>query len=82
MRDWHGLDTVIAAMAAAGDSVPMDLIVVGDGPARSELERQAAALGLVERVRFTGLQAASRSLPSSPDSTSPCSHAWWSTPRH
>ena len=57
MRDWHGLDTVIAAMAAAGDSVPMDLIVVGDGPARSDLERQAAALGLADRVRFTGLQA-------------------------
>ena len=57
VRDWHGLDTVIAAMAAAGDSVPVDLIAVGDGPARADLERQAAALGLVERVRFTGLQA-------------------------
>jgi glycosyltransferase involved in cell wall biosynthesis len=57
VRDWHGLDTVIAAMAAAGDRVPVDLIAVGDGPARSDLERQAAALGLVDRVHFTGLQA-------------------------
>jgi glycosyltransferase involved in cell wall biosynthesis len=57
VRDWHGLDNVIAAMAEAGDSVPMDLIVVGDGPARSDLERQAAALGLAGRVRFTGLQS-------------------------
>jgi glycosyltransferase involved in cell wall biosynthesis len=60
VRDWHGLDTVIAAMAAAGDSVPVDLIAVGDGPARSDLERQAATLGLAGRVRFTGLQARER----------------------
>jgi glycosyltransferase involved in cell wall biosynthesis len=30
--------------------------VVGDGPARAALERQAAASGLADRVRFTGLQ--------------------------
>ena len=40
--------------------MPVDLIVVGDGPARADLERQAAALGLVGRVRFTGLQARER----------------------
>ena len=56
VRDWHGLDSVIAAMAEAPD-VPVDLIVVGDGPARASLERQAAALGLIDRVRFTGLRA-------------------------
>ena len=82
VRDWHGLDTVIAAMAAAGDRVPVDLIAVGDGPARSDLERQAAALGLVDRVHLTGLRAREQVPPSSPDSTSPCSHAWSSTPHH
>ena len=56
VRDWHGLDGVIAAMAAARDAAPMDLVVVGDGPARAALERQAAASGLADRVRFTGLQ--------------------------
>jgi glycosyltransferase involved in cell wall biosynthesis len=30
-------------------------VVVGDGPARPVLERQAAALGIADRVRFTGL---------------------------
>jgi glycosyltransferase involved in cell wall biosynthesis len=57
VRDWHGLDGVIAAMAAARDATPVDLVVVGDGPARAALERQAAALGLIDRVRFTGLQS-------------------------
>ncbi|HME24125.1 MAG TPA: glycosyltransferase family 4 protein [Acetobacteraceae bacterium] len=57
VRDWHGLDGVIAAMAAAHDAAPIDLVVVGDGPARAALERQAATLGLADRVRFTGLQA-------------------------
>lgn len=57
VRDWHGLDRVIAAMAAACDATPMDLVVVGDGPARAALEGQAASLGLTDRVRFTGLQA-------------------------
>jgi glycosyltransferase involved in cell wall biosynthesis len=56
VRDWHGLDGVITAMAAARDAAPMDLVVVGDGPARAALERQAAGSGLADCVRFTGLQ--------------------------
>lgn len=52
VRDWHGLDTVVSAMAGAKD---VSLVVVGDGPAREGLERQAAALGISDRVRFTGL---------------------------
>ena len=56
VRDWHGLDAVIAAMAAPLDGPELRLVVVGDGPARASLEHQAAALGLGERVRFSGLQ--------------------------
>jgi glycosyltransferase involved in cell wall biosynthesis len=55
VRDWHGLDTVIAAMAAQGGD-GLRLVVVGDGPARPALQAQAAALGLGDRVSFTGLQ--------------------------
>jgi glycosyltransferase involved in cell wall biosynthesis len=60
VRDWHGLDAVIAAMAGQagagqGGAPRLDLVVVGDGPARPALERQAAALGIADRVRFTGL---------------------------
>ncbi|HTW69121.1 MAG TPA: glycosyltransferase family 4 protein [Acetobacteraceae bacterium] len=56
IRDWHGLDSVIAAMAAQRDGPKLRLVVVGDGPARPALEQQAASLGLGERVTFTGLQ--------------------------
>ena len=55
VRDWHGLDGVIAAIADDQTASPMRLMVVGDGPARPALERQAAALGLGDRVQFTGL---------------------------
>jgi glycosyltransferase involved in cell wall biosynthesis len=59
VRDWHGLDAVIAAMADARD-LPMELVVVGDGPARPALERQASELGLANRVHFTGVQSRER----------------------
>jgi glycosyltransferase involved in cell wall biosynthesis len=55
VREWHGLDSVIKAMAEARDSAPMDLVVVGDGPARADLEALSVGLGLADRVRFTGL---------------------------
>jgi len=56
VRDWHGLDGVIAAMAA-DRSTHLDLLVVGEGPALPALRRQAEALGLGDRVRFVGLVA-------------------------
>ncbi|HUB49274.1 MAG TPA: glycosyltransferase family 4 protein [Acetobacteraceae bacterium] len=56
VRDWHGLDKVITAMARDHEGLALRLVVVGDGPARPALEQQAAALGLNERVTFTGLQ--------------------------
>lgn len=56
VRAWHGLDAVIRALAEAPEPA-LDLVVVGEGPARAELEAQAVALGLDGRVRFTGLAA-------------------------
>jgi len=47
------LDTVLAAMAVLpGNDV--DLLIVGDGPARAALETQVARLELTGRVHFTG----------------------------
>ena len=55
VRDWHGVDRVVRWMAG-GDAPPQArLLVVGDGPARADLERLAAALRLGDRVRFTGV---------------------------
>lgn len=42
--------------ALAGLPAAARLLVVGDGPARAGLERQAIASGLAERVRFVGLR--------------------------
>ncbi len=55
VRDWHGLDRVIAAIAEDGAEHPRMLFVIGDGPARAALEAQAAALGIASRVVFTGI---------------------------
>jgi glycosyltransferase involved in cell wall biosynthesis len=56
VREWHGLDTVIAAMAA-DPATSLDLVVVGDGPAVPALRQQAAELGLADRVHIAGLVA-------------------------
>tara|TARA_R110002096_G_scaffold32807_3_gene95276 strand:+ start:2446 stop:3606 length:1161 start_codon:yes stop_codon:yes gene_type:complete len=55
VRPWHGIDKVIDLLA--GDRLPADahLLMVGDGPARPELEAQAARLGVTDRVTFTGV---------------------------
>ncbi len=55
VRDWHGLDRVIDAIARDGAAGERVLLVVGDGPARPALEAQAAALGIASRVVFTGV---------------------------
>jgi glycosyltransferase involved in cell wall biosynthesis len=53
VRDWHGMDGLIRAMAA--DPAPITLTIVGDGPARPDLEALGVALGIADRLRFTGV---------------------------
>jgi len=55
VRDWHGVDRVIAWMASADAPRNAHLLVVGDGPARQALEAQAGKLGLADAVTFTGV---------------------------
>ena len=55
VRDWHGLDRVIDAIATDGPEHPRMLFVIGDGPARAALEAQAERLGIASRVVFTGI---------------------------
>jgi glycosyltransferase involved in cell wall biosynthesis len=54
VRDWHGLDEIVALLARRPALKNAVLFVVGDGPARQGLEKQAADLGISNRVRFTG----------------------------
>lgn len=55
VRDWHGLDKVIDLIANDPPESRRHLLVVGDGPARADLERQARELGIASRVTFTGI---------------------------
>lgn len=55
VREWHGMDRVIAWLASAAAPANAHLLVVGDGPVRAALEAQAQALGIGDRVTFTGV---------------------------
>lgn len=46
---------LLEALAQVCD-LPVRLIVIGDGPLRSELEAQAASRGIAERVHFAGFR--------------------------
>jgi len=55
LRSWKGHLDLIQAMAQLPDSI--ELVIVGDGPMRGQLEEKIAALGLKGRVRMQGEQA-------------------------
>jgi len=55
VREWHGLDKVLDMIVNDSPESPRHLLVVGDGPAREGLERQARELGIENRVTFTGI---------------------------
>ena len=47
-----------AAARLAGEGVPFELVLVGDGPLRPEIERRLRADGLASRVRLAGWMGA------------------------
>ena len=55
IRSWHGLPQVVDLLAHDPALAGANLLVVGDGPGRAELERRAQELGVAERVWVTGL---------------------------
>ncbi len=56
VRPWHGLDRILDLMAESPAARDAHLLLVGDGPARGDLEHKAAALGLADRFTVTGVQ--------------------------
>ena len=50
MRTWHRLELLLEAVRTTG----YFLLLIGDGPARADIERLADRLGLNERVKFAG----------------------------
>ncbi len=53
-------DVLDAAARLAGRGVEVELVVIGDGPRRPDLERQAATLGLSARTTFVGALGAAQ----------------------
>jgi glycosyltransferase involved in cell wall biosynthesis len=54
---WHGIDLLIDCFALVVEEYPSsNLLLVGDGPVRPEVERKINQLGLQSRVLLTGLQ--------------------------
>jgi|SRR3990170_5009942 len=55
LKPWHGTETLIEAFNQIYDKNPkVHLLIVGDGPKRSELESKLNALGLDSSVTWTG----------------------------
>ncbi|MEO5373977.1 MAG: glycosyltransferase family 4 protein [Alphaproteobacteria bacterium] len=55
VRDWHGLERVVDLLAQSGEALDLHLLVVGDGPARGDLEARARRLGVAHRLTVTGI---------------------------
>jgi len=54
VRDWHGLDKVVDIVAHTNDR-KRQLLIVGDGPARTSIEQRARELGVEDQVTITGI---------------------------
>ena len=55
VREWNALEHVVDLLPRVPPEVV--LLIVGDGPARTSLERRARAAGVAARVIFTGVVA-------------------------
>lgn len=53
VRPWHGLERVLEVFARLDDPA-LHLLIVGEGPASPQLKNRARALGLADRLTFTG----------------------------
>jgi glycosyltransferase involved in cell wall biosynthesis len=56
VRQWHGLDRVVE-MVAADTLHDSFLLVVGDGPARDDIENTATRLNVTQRIHMAGVVA-------------------------
>jgi glycosyltransferase involved in cell wall biosynthesis len=55
LKPWHGTDTLVAAFAQLQRTAPhAHLLIVGEGPARNDLEQAARGLQLNGAITFTG----------------------------
>lgn len=55
VRSWNNLDRVLDILGKLGKEMDACLLLVGDGPAASDLRRRAAEFGISDRLRITGI---------------------------
>jgi len=55
VRVWHGLPQIVDLLAKDPDFADTNLMVVGDGPGRADLEQRAKELGVADRLWVCGL---------------------------
>jgi glycosyltransferase involved in cell wall biosynthesis len=55
VREWDRLDRIMAWVAHRAAQHNVHLLVIGDGPAREEIEQCAQKLGVSDRLTFTGV---------------------------
>jgi glycosyltransferase involved in cell wall biosynthesis len=60
VREWDRLDRILAWLGARPPDDLAALMIVGDGPVRVDLEKQAASLGISHKLRVTGVLPRSR----------------------
>ena len=60
VREWDRLDRIVQWIALRAADQNVHLLVIGDGPARLEIEACAASLGVSDRLTFTGAVARER----------------------
>ena len=54
VREWDRLDRIVTWMASK-DNFNLPLLIIGDGPARAEIEHCASSLGIADRLSFTAV---------------------------
>ena len=54
VREWDRLDRIMVWVAQQAGRYNVHLLVIGDGPARAEIEACATKLGVADRLSFTG----------------------------
>lgn len=57
VRGWNATHTLLRLIETHGEAHDLHVLIVGDGPARAELEAYAAQHGIAGRVTVTGLVA-------------------------
>lgn len=55
VREWHRLDHVVELLKPDSAGMQRHLLLVGDGPARKQIEDRAKALGVEHAVTITGV---------------------------